>query len=175
MQLRDSALLEPRRQDCVFLETLVGSMSCILPSLGTLRDRRGLELGSVRDRGCPGDGTAGRPARNKVSDMNTIRMALVGSQWHTFWVPFCAISLGPEATRNGGLLRWAELRSPERKPLICRALCSFAEPCVARFCLSPTNLRLPIEGVESPFLTVKIARPRRVPAPARGPIVSFAT
>ena len=73
-----------------------GSMKCILPSWVTLRDRRGLELGLVQNRRCSGDGTAGWRAGNKVSSMNSTRMALVGSGWHTFSEVFSAISIGPE-------------------------------------------------------------------------------
>ncbi len=48
-------------------------------------------------------------------------------------------------------MRWAELRSQSANH-------SYAEPCVGRFRLSPTNLRPWIEGVESPLLTVTITR-----------------
>jgi hypothetical protein len=73
-----------------------GSISCILPSWETLRDRRGLEMGLVQNRRCSGDGMSGRRAGNRVSSTNSTRMALVGSKWHTFSEVFSAISLGPE-------------------------------------------------------------------------------
>ena len=46
---------------------------------------------------------------------NGAKMAPVGE---VFW----AISLGPEAIRNGAFRGGADLRSLERKPLICQAL-----------------------------------------------------
>ena len=48
-----------------------------------------------------------------------LKMAQDGTLWEVFW----AISLCPEAIRNGPFWVWAELRSLERKPRICQALC----------------------------------------------------
>ena len=58
----------------------------------SLRDRRYLELGLVQNRRSSGDRTAGRRARNRMSSMNSTRMAVVGS----FFEALRAISLGPE-------------------------------------------------------------------------------
>jgi hypothetical protein len=53
-----------------------------------------------------------------------LKMAQNGTFWEVFW----AISLGPEAIRTGAFSGWAELRSLERKRLICQALCRWIPP-----------------------------------------------
>jgi len=74
--------------------------------------------GLVQNRRCSGNSTDGRRAGNRMSRTS-------GSKWRKmahFGEAFWAISLSPEAIRNGAFRGWAELRSLERKPLMRQAL-----------------------------------------------------
>jgi hypothetical protein len=87
-------------------------------------------------------------------------MAQSGARWHLLG-DFWAISLGPQATRNGAHLGAAEPRSLQRKPLPCQALCRWI-PFVSR--QSPAWDR----GCRITPLTVPPTRRMCVPAPGTG-------
>ena len=89
------------------------------------RDSKGLELGLVQNRRCSGDGSAGRLDINRVSNMNSIRLAVIGS----FSEAFYAISLGPEAIRNRGVFRMGRAEITRAKTTHIKIITSVDSVC----------------------------------------------
>jgi hypothetical protein len=80
--------------------------------------------GLVQNRRSSVDGTDGRRASKRVSHTNGTKMAQNGTPWHLF-----GRSLVPSrSARDRAFLGTGELRSLERKPLLCRALCRWIPP-----------------------------------------------
>jgi hypothetical protein len=117
-------------------------------------------MGLVQSRCCSGDGTLpASPKRGLKYEFhkNGIRWPQMATFRGSF-VPSRSARRRPGAE---ALFGWAELRSLERNPLICQALCRLIPSVTSQ----PPALD---RGCRIADLTVKITRRRRVPVPAGG-------